>query len=276
MPLIWGVNNVAAMIAVREMPPLMVAGLRFALVLACVFWLLRPPPKGKVWLFFAMLGVIGPLHFGVLYVGLGLALDLAPMAVAMQLWAPASVIFAAFLLGERVSSLRWVGVAIAFLGAASMTFDPSVFAQWGALTLVGLASVFYGFGTVLVRKLSAAAGVWAMQAWIALAVAPTLIAGSLVFESDHAAKLANASWLAWGCVIFGALVSSIVANAFMFKLLAKYDVARTTPYMLTTPVISFSLAALVLGDRITIQILIGAGLAMAGVALVALAERRGA
>ena len=34
VPLIWGVNNVAAMIAVREMPPLMVAGLRFALVLA--------------------------------------------------------------------------------------------------------------------------------------------------------------------------------------------------------------------------------------------------
>lgn len=276
MPLIWGVNNVAAMVAVRELPPLLVAGLRFALVFACLFWLLRPPPRGQIWLFLAMLAVIGPLHFGVQYVGLGLARDLAPMVVAMQLWAPASVACAALLLNESVSPLRWLGVAVAFLGAAGMTFDPVVFAQWGALALVGLASVSYGLGTVLVRRLRGAVGPWGMQAWLALAVAPTLIASSFAFESDHGARIADASWLAWACIVFGALVSSIVANAFMFSLLQKYEVARTTPYMLLTPVVSFTLAALALGDAITVQILIGAGMAMAGVAIVALAERRGA
>ncbi|MBY0565023.1 MAG: EamA family transporter [Hyphomonadaceae bacterium] len=276
VPLVWGVNNVAAMIAVRELPPLLVAGLRFAIVFACLFWLLRPPPRGQALLFFAMLAVIGPLHFGVQYVGLGLAQDLAPMVVAMQLWAPASVACAALLLGERVGPLRWLGVAIAFVGAAGMTFDPVVFAQWGAFALVGLASVFYGLGTVLVRRLRDATDPWATQAWIALAVAPTLIGGSFAFEGDHAVRLADASWLAWACIVFGALVSSIVANAFMFSLLQKYEVSRTTPYMLMTPVVSFTLAALVLGDTITVQILIGAGMAMAGIALVALAERRGA
>lgn len=276
VPLIWGVNNVAAMVAVRDLPPLLVVGLRFALVLACLFWLLRPPPRGQILLFFAMLAVIGPLHFGVQYVGLGLADDLAPMVVAMQLWAPASVACAALLLNERVSPLRWLGVAVAFLGAAGMTFDPVVFAQWGALALVGFASVLYGFGTVLVRRLSGAMDPWATQAWIALAVAPTLIFGSLGFESDHAARLADASWVTWACIVFGALASSIVANAFMFALLQKYEVSRTTPYMLLTPVVSFTLAALALGDTITVQILAGAGMAMAGVAIVALAERRGA
>ncbi len=269
-------NNVAAMIAVRELPPLMVAGVRFAIVFGCLFWLIRPPPQGKTRLFFMMLAVIGPLHFGVQYVGLGLARDLAPMVVAMQLWAPASVACASVLLGERVGALRWSGVAIAFLGAAGMTFDPVVFAQWGALALVALASVFYGLGTVLVRRLGGASDPWAMQAWIALAVAPTLISGSLFFEGGHAQAIADASWLAWACVAFGALVSSIVANAFMFHLLQKYEVSRTTPYMLLTPIISFTLAALALGDAITPRILIGAGMAMAGVALVALAERRGA
>jgi O-acetylserine/cysteine efflux transporter len=41
-----------------------------------------------------------------------------------------------------------------------------------------------------------------------------------------------------------------------------------------TPVISFALAVVFLGDRITPQIFIGAGVAMCGVVLVALAERR--
>lgn len=273
VPLIWGVNNVAAMLAVRELPALLVAGLRFAIVLACLFWALKRPPAGQIWLFLAMLAFLGPLHFAVQYSGLGLASDLAPMVVAMQLWAPSSVVFAALLLREQVGALRWAGVALAFAGAAAMTFDAAVLSQWGALALVGGASVCYGLGSVLVRRLGGAVDAWSMQAWLALACAPTLILGSLAFERGHAASVTDASLLAWICVLFGALASTIVANAFLFRLLGKYEVSRTTPYMLLAPVVSFALAALVLGDTLTPQILIGAGLAMAGVALVALAER---
>jgi O-acetylserine/cysteine efflux transporter len=78
----------------------------------------------------------------------------------------------------------------------------------------------------------------------------------------------------WFFIAFGAIVSSIVANAFMFRLVQRYEVSRTTPYLLMTPVLTFVLAAIVLGDQITPQILIGASATLAGVALVALAERR--
>ena len=47
-----------------------------------------------------------------------------------------------------------------------------------------------------------------------------------------------------------------------------------TPYLLATPVISFTLAGLWLGDHITARILLGAAITMGGVALVALADRR--
>ena len=275
VPLIWGVNNVLAMVAIAELPPLIVAGLRFTLVLGALFWMLGAPPAGRRALFFTMLAVVGPLHMGVQYVGLGMARDLAPMVVAMQLWAPASVVFAAMLLGERVGALRGFGVALAFIGAAGMNFEPAVLAQWPALALVALASMLYGLGTVLVRRLGGGLDPWAMQAWVALACAPSLLLASAAFERGQVAAMASASWLAWACIVFGALVSSILANAFMFRLLQRYEVSRTTPYMLLTPVVSFSLASLVLGDTITPQILVGAGLAMAGVALVALAEQRG-
>jgi O-acetylserine/cysteine efflux transporter len=101
-----------------------------------------------------------------------------------------------------------------------------------------------------------------------------MLAGSLAFEGDPVRNALDASWFAWGCIAFGAIVSSIVANAFMFRLVQKYEVSRTTPYLLATPVISFTLAAFILGDDITWRMLLGAVLTMAGVALVALAERR--
>lgn len=271
--LIWGVNNILAKIAVDALPAMMMASLRFLIVIAALCVFLRPPP-GNWRLFFLMIIFVGPLHFGVQSVGLKLATDLPPMVVAMQLWAPSSVVFAALLLGERVGALRWAGVAIAFLGAASLNFDPSVLAQGWALFMVALASTFYGLGTVVVRKLGEGLNPWATQAWIALVSAPTLAVGTLTFERGHVEAAQSAHWSVWAFIAFGAIVSSIVANAFMFRLVQRYEVSRTTPYLLMTPVVSFTLAALILGDRITPQILIGAGLTMIGVALVAVAERR--
>jgi len=272
--LIWGVNNILAKIAIDALPPMMMAATRFGIVLVALIWWIKPPPKGQLPLFFAMLAFIGPLHFAIQSIGLKIATDMPPMIVAMQLWAPASVVFAALLLRERVSPLRWAGVALAFVGAASMNFDPAVLAQGWPLFLVGLASVVYGVGTVLVRKLGGGLDPWATQAWIALAAAPTLSIASLTFESGHVADAQAADWSIWAFIGFGAIVSSIVANAFMFKLLQKYEVSRTTPYLLLTPMISFALAVLILGNHVSVQILIGAAVTLAGVALVALAERR--
>lgn len=274
VPVIWGVNNVAAMLAVRELPPLFSVGLRFAIVLLCLFWALKPPPRGRLAAFFVMLACLGPIHFGVLFIGLGHAHDLAPMVVALQLWAPASVVFAALLFGERVGALRWLGVALAFVGAASLGFDPAVFAQWGALALVASASTLYGLGSALVRQLAGTMDAWSLQAWTALASAPILLGASLAFEHGHGEKIAQASWAAWASIAFGAIASSLVANVLLFRLLQKYEVSRTTPYMLATPVISLALGAIVLGDTITPRILVGALLTMIGVVLVATAEAR--
>lgn len=272
--LIWGVNNVFAKIAVDALPAMMTVALRFIIVLVCLLAWLKPPPKEHRLLFFGMLFFVGPLHFGIQYVGLKLAEDLSPMVVAMQLWAPASVVCAAVLLKENVSPLRWVGVGVAFLGAVSMNFDPVVFAQGWALLCVATAACCYGFGTVLVRRLGGGLDPWATQAWIALMSAPMLSMASLAFEHDHIAEARQAHWSVWFFIVFGAIVSSIVANAFMFRLVQRYEVSRTTPYLLMTPVLTFALAAWVLGDTITPNIIAGAATTMVGVALVALAERR--
>jgi O-acetylserine/cysteine efflux transporter len=272
--LIWGVNNVLARVALFELPPFLVVAARFTVVLVLIGWRIRPIPRAKWPAFALMLCCVGPVHFGVQFTGLHMAHDLAPMVVAMQLWAPASVLFAMLLLHEHASRLRLAGVALAFIGVAGMTFDPVVFAQGGALVLVAAAACAYGLGTVMVRWIGADMDVWSMQGWIALASAPSMIAATLLFEPQAAQAAAHASWFVWGAIVFAGIVSSIGANAMMFRLVQRYEVSRTTPYLLATPVISFTLAGLWLGDHITPRILLGAAVTMSGVALVALAERR--
>ncbi|MFT3726895.1 MAG: DMT family transporter [Terricaulis sp.] len=271
---IWGVNNIAAKIVLLHLPPLLSVAVRFFVVLVALIPWLRWPPRERWPLLVLTLFCVGPLHFGVQYSGLALAHQLAPMVVAMQLWAPASVVFAALVLGERVGALRWTGVAVAFLGAASMNFDPTVFAELVPLSIVAFASAIYGLGTVLVRKLGASHSPWVLQAWTAMMAAPTMLTGSLLFENGRYAQAFQSPWYVWVLVAFGGIGSSIVASALLFRLVQRYEVSRTTPYLLLSPVISFSLSPLILGDHITVRILIGAAATLAGVLLVAIAERR--
>ena len=272
--LIWGVNNVMAKLALNALPPLFTVCLRFLIVLGAVIWLVAPLPAGKVRAMLAMLLLVGPVHFGIQYTGLAMAHELAPMVIAMQLWIPCSVLFAGLVLGERIGALRQAGVGLAFLGVGALSFDPIVFHQLGALALVAGAAACYGLGAVMVRRIGAAIDPWAVQAWIALVTAPVMGLGSAAIEHNQFAAAAAAPWWVWAFVAFGAIVSGIIANAFMFRLVQTYEVSRTTPYLLLTPLISFLMAALVLGDHVSARVALGGALTLAGVALVALAERR--
>lgn len=268
---IWGVNNLAAKYAVHEVPPLFVAAARFAIVsLALVMWL-KPVAN---WQTLALVAVLsGPLHFGIQFAGLALAHDLTPMVIAMQLWIPCSALFAALWLKERIGWRRGAGIAAAFAGVVALAFDASVVRQLWPLALVAVAAALYGAAAVLVRRAGAIHPL-TFQAWIAVATWPTLLPVSLVVEPEPLARAADASWLVWAAVLYGALASSVVANALLFRLVQTYEVSRTTPFLFLSPVVAIGLGVAVLNDPITPQIVLGAGLTIAGVALAALAERR--
>lgn len=269
---IWGLNNLFAKIAVDAIPPLLAAGLRFAIVLVVLAPLLKPPKAGLGLL--ALIAVLtGLFHQGVQYAGLALAHDLAPMVIAMQLWIPASVGFAALWLGERAGPWRIAGIGVAFGGIAAMAADPAVLSQWGALGLVAFAAALYGAGAVLVRRAPPLHPL-AFQAWIAAFAAPGLLGASAVFERGQWSAVQSAPWTIWAAIAFAALASSVLANALMFRLVQRHAVSRTTPFLFVSPVIGVGLGVTVLGDPVTWQFLLGAALTLAGVALVAMAERR--
>lgn len=272
--LIWGVNNIFAKMTLEVLPPLLTVALRFVIVLAALAVFLRPMPQIGWRSIAAMLLLVGPIHFGVQYTGIAMAEHLAPMVVVMQLWIPCSVLFAGLMLGERIGPVRMGGIGLAFLGILAMFFDPIVFAQGFALALIALAAASYALGTVLVRRIGAAMDPWSMQGWIALSITPVMLAGSWAFESGQLQAMAHTPWWIWVFIVFGSIVSSIVANAFMFHLVQNYEVSRITPFLLITPVISFVLAAWILGDEITWRIALGGAVTLAGVALVALSERQ--
>jgi O-acetylserine/cysteine efflux transporter len=268
---IWGANNAAAKVATETLPPLLTATLRFAVASLCLFPFVRPPfPDWKSLLLIVVLG--GPIHYALIYIGFGLADDVSPASVAAQLWIPFTALFAFLLLGERLSRFAMLGLVVALAGVAWMAADPHALHDWAAILVVIGASAAWAMTTVIARRTTSIPPL-KMQGLLALTALPTLAFASAIFERGQVEAIRAATPLVWGTVLWAGILSSVAATTLVFWLVQKREAGRVTPYFLATPVVSIAIGWGFLGDVLTPQILTGAALTMAGVGVVALAER---
>lgn len=269
--LIWGVNNAAAKVATEVLPPMFTGALRFAIAAACLAWFIRPPfPNWKSLLI--IVGVGGPIHYGLIYLAFWLANDVSPVSVATQLWIPFTALFAFLLLGERLSRPALAGLIVAFVGVAWMTLDPHALEDWAAILVGVAASAAWAITTVIARRTTSIPPL-KMQGLLALVTLPTLGFVSALVETGQVEAARTATPLIWACMAWAGVLSSVVATSLVFWLVQRREAGRVTPYFLATPVVSILIGWLVVGDVLTAQILTGAALTMGGVAVVALAER---
>jgi O-acetylserine/cysteine efflux transporter len=269
---VWGVNNAAAKVATEALPPLLTGGLRFVVALVCLSPFLRPPfpPWRQV---LPIMLLTGPLHFGLIYTGFAMARNYSPLVVSLQLWIPITAIFAWRILGEGMRPAAVGGLVLAFGGMAGMTLDPKAAGDLPAILICLAASAMWALATILVRRIPAVPPL-KMQAFTALITAPSLMGGALLFEHDIPAKVAKATPLVWASVVWSGAVSTIGATALLFWLVQRREPGRVTPFFLLTPLVSLSLGVIFLKDHISLQVALGGGTTLAGVAIVALSERR--
>lgn len=270
---VWGVNNAAGKLATAALPPLFVGGVRFLVALVLLIPFIKPPfPPWRS--FLPVVLILGPIHFGLVYTGFALAHNLSLFSVSLQLWIPLSALFSWLLLGEEAPAAALVGMALAFAGVAFMTLDPAASSDVAAV-LVGLvASVFWSLGTVLVRRMQPTPAL-KVQGCCSLVAAPVLLAGAFATEPHLLQQASHASVLVWASLVYAGAVSSVMATVALFWLVQRREASRFAPYLLSTPLVSSALGVAIFGDVITPRLLVGAAATMGGVAVVALAERRG-
>jgi len=270
--LTWGLNNAAAKVATAQLPPMMVGALRFALALAFLLPFLKTPfPWSRRLAAICLLS--GPIHFGIIYIAFGLAKSLSPLVVATQLWIPFTALFAWKMLGETMKPLAVAGLVTAFVGVAWMSLDPHGAADLPAIVLGVIASACWAVATVLVRQTPGARPLQ-VQALTAAVAAPALLALSFGFEDDVVERVRTAAPIAWACVAFAGVVSTIGASALLFWLVQRREAGRVTPYFLLTPLVSCTIGVAFMGDALSPQLVIGGEATLAGVALVALTGKK--
>lgn len=270
--LVWGLNNCAAKVATAQLPPIMVGALRFLLALAFLFPFLKAQiPWSKRLAAICLL--TGPVHFGLIYLAFGLSKSLSPLVVASQLWIPFTALFAWRMLGETMKLPAVAGLVVAFVGVAWMSLDPHGAADLPAVALMIVAAACWAVATVLVRQTPGIRPLQ-LQALTAVVAAPVLLGLSFGFETHVVERVTTATPIAWACVAFAGVVSTIGASALLFWLVQRREAGRVTPYFLLTPLVSCTIGVLFMGDKLSPQLVIGAAATMVGVALVALTAKK--
>ncbi|MEM7570117.1 MAG: EamA family transporter [Pseudomonadota bacterium] len=268
MNIAWGGNFVVSKFAVTELPPIFSAGVRFAIVaLVCLPWLKPLYGRMKAVLTIAML--MGFIHFSLLFIALEMSNKISAMAIIAQLGVPLSVIMAVVLLGERVGIYRITGIALAFGGAVLLGFDPEIFNDLPAVTVMFISVVIMSYCAILMRNLRGVAPL-ELQAWIGVSSFAPLFALSAVVEWGRFDQVLNASWTGWVAVIYSAVISSVLAHAINFYLIQRYPVSTVAPYSLLAPVVGVLTSVWLLGDQLTWQLVLGGVITLGGVLLITL------
>ncbi len=257
------------MFALRELPPLLFAALRLALLAVVVAPWIRLPADGQ-WRALLALGLFnGALNFGLSMASLKLSPGLSAPAIAQQCYVPMAALLAWGLLGERIGWRTGAAIASSFAGVLVLGFDPSVLQAPLALALMLGSALSIALGTVATRRLHGV-GALSAQGWTALIGLLPLLPASLAFEPGGLAAMRAASAVAWSGVAYSALVSSLFGYGLYYVLVQRHPVAQVTPYMLLAPVMAVLLGIAFWGDRPGPALWIGGAMVLGGVLAIAL------
>jgi drug/metabolite transporter (DMT)-like permease len=272
---VWGATPIATRLALEDLEPLVVATLRTIVAGMLAVPLiaqarLRFPATGETRRLVAISGLAGFVVFPVVYTvgqertsGLHGVMILAALPVFTGLYA--SVV------ARRRPGAAWIaGSTVALVGEAVLIGGRAAGkGSGGDATLAGdlivlaaalVVSAGYVAGAMLPPRgvRSAAATYWGV------------VLGAIVLSPLGAALLAADGWpqasaTAWSAVLFLAVATSILGYIGWYWALDRGGIQRIATLQFLQPLSGFALAAIVLGDRVTLPIALGSALIVTGV-----------
>lgn len=273
--LIWGLQQVVLKAAAADVTPLMQIALRTGIAAGLVGLLMarrgeRIRLSDGTWRPGLLVGFLFALEF--LLVGEGLRFTTAAHMVVFLYTAPIFVALGLHwkLPAERLATLQWLGVALAFGGIVITFFGRELPAKelaamlWGDFLALG-AGIAWAATTVAVRLSGLAREPATKTLFYQLAVSFVLLMLATIALGQTGFKPTP---LAWGSLLFQALVVSFASYLTWFWLLRRYLASRLGVFSFLTPLFGVAFGVWLLDEPLEPGFLIGALLVCAGIVLV--------
>jgi drug/metabolite transporter (DMT)-like permease len=270
--IVWGATPVATRLAVADLDPLHVGLLRtvFAGVLALpiALALRQPLPKDRRGLLLLVISaasgfVVFPLLYSVGQRGTS-AMHGGMILAALPIFTGSY----AAVVERRRPTARWItGCVIALLGESALIAlragggaEPT----WGGDLLVLVSALVVASGYVAGARLAQSG--YSSLATTLWGVALAAAVSAVIMAADVArGGWPSAGWQSWSAVLYLASITTIIGYIGWYWALARGGIARIGTIQFFQPVSGLVLAALLLGERMTLPLLAASIVILAGV-----------
>jgi O-acetylserine/cysteine efflux transporter len=264
-PVFWVIGLTAAKPAVAHFPPIFMMTMVYALAAAALFWT-RKPRRTPLWAIFVIAAIGSAIQNAFLFTGLT-QLPASTAMLVVQTQVPFAVL-AAWVIGKEQLSLgRWIGIVIAFAGVALVIGAPEASSAYLSLAFVVLAGLLWAVSQAMIRVFSRDDG-RTLTVALCLFAAPQSLIISLLLEDGQWASLQSASLESWGAFGMMVLFGYIFAYMIWYHLLGRFRIDQVTPFLLLMPPLGVVAGALFLDERISLSVILGAAVIIAGLAVI--------
>ena len=272
---LWAVSFVAAIVALEEVPPLVVVALRLMISAMCFLPLVVATGgaegiglrrMGELFL----LSLVGTsLHYATQTAGL--QYTTATNASLYTTTGPITILLlSALVLGERITARKAVGVLLAVAGVLVVMGSETVTSfELGNVKgdlLVLVSIVMWGLFTVFGKRVTDELGALRVTAWVTILGAVTMAPVGLYEARSEGFTLSVLSAEAWVAIGFLGIACSFLATLLYFVALGMSESQKVGVYLYAIPPMTAVVSALYLGETITLNLVFGAILVISGVA----------
>ena len=241
-----------------SVPPILMASLRMGIVLILLipFWRFKMPEKKYVPSLIAFSIFMGVMVYVFMTLSLYHSSIISPVIVGSQLAIPFGILASAVILGENISSKKWLLIFSAFIGIMIIFFDPKLTNNFLGLLFASLMALSFALAQVYSRKLRDL-DISLTNAFIGLFGFTILIIISHFIEGDTISNILLINLNSWILILYQAIVVSLGAHLLMFYLYKFYTVGQIFPSYSLFPIFGIGLTFLIFGEVPTILFLIG-------------------
>jgi drug/metabolite transporter (DMT)-like permease len=277
--LFWGGTFVAGRVLAQAIPPTIAATGRFAVavvLLLLIAWRVEgglPRLTRTQCVATAALGFTGVFLYNLCFLAALAHLPAGRAALFIALNPIVTALASAVLLRERLGAVRWVGIAIAFAGAAviiargnpigalhdiSRSFGRGEALMFGAISSWAAYTIIGRFALKNLTPIAATtyAALWGL-AFLACGAA------SEIWSIDGGAF----TWQVWASIVYLGAFGTVIAFIWYYEGVKAIGPSRTAVFNNLVPAFGVVLALLVLGEPILVSMVVGGLLVIMGVTL---------
>jgi O-acetylserine/cysteine efflux transporter len=242
----------------EDVPPILMASLRMGIVLILLipFWKFKVPEKKYIKSLVTFSISMGVMVYVFMNLSLYHSSIISPIIVGSQLAIPFGILASAIILGENISSKKWLLIFSAFIGIVIIFFDPKLSNNFLGLFFASLMALSFALAQVYSRQLRTL-DVTLTNAYTGLFGFIILLIISYLIEGNTILNIISINLSSWILIFYQAILISLGAHLLMFYLYKFYTVGQIFPFYSLFPIFGIALTFLVFKEVPTILFLVG-------------------